>query len=322
MISLSASDVRLLNELQYNFPLSRTPYQDISIRLGIQVNQLLSSLRKFKSLGVIKRIGFYLNYRAKNQQAALIALSTKGNYSEISSYLARDAYTSHAYIRDHPLFDLWIVSKRKSRDELIGFIKHLANEYHVKDWVILFGVKTWKLSVKYDLVNGISRSNGKYVNPPDNIPTLQEHELVLAEKLKSLPLEVQPYSVVSRLFGLSEETVYNRMLALTRKGVLGDPGASLDGRKLGFVENGMLTMTPYSDYSDLCECLARNEYTTHVVQREAYPPGSFEMGCYAMIHAVNRGKLEFLRDRILSQCHPHKWLLIRSIEDLKPGTIR
>ncbi|MCE4614161.1 MAG: Lrp/AsnC family transcriptional regulator [Desulfurococcales archaeon] len=322
MPSLTLFDVRLLNELQYNFPFSKTPYQDISIRLSIQVDLLLDRLRKLKSLGIIKRIGFYLNYRAKNQQAALIALSTNGNYSEISSYLIRDTGTSHAYIRDHPSYDLWIVSKRRDRKELIDFARYLANKYHVKDWIVLFGTKTWKLSVKYDLINGISRSSQKYTDPPDSIPTLREHELVVAERLKSLPLEPQPYDAVSRSIGLSEKTVYNRMLSLVKKGVLGDPGAVLDGRKLGFIENGMLMMTLYNGYGDLCRCLARNEYTTHVVQREAYPPGSFETSCYAMIHAVNREKLEFLQDQVVSHCHPRKWLLIRSVGDLKPGTIR
>lgn len=323
MTILSVSDVRLLNELQYNFPLSKTPYQDISNRLDIQVNQLLDRLKSLKSIGIIKRIGFYLNYRAKHQQAALIALSTNANYSEITNYLIRDKNTSHAYIRDHPSFDLWIVSKRKSREELVDFARYLANKYRVKNWIVLLGVKTWKLSVKYDLIKGVSRSSQRYVNLSDGILILDDHELVLAEKLKSLPFEPRPYDVISRSLGLSVETVYNRMLLLVKKGVLGDPGAALDGRKLGFIENGMLMMSPYNDdYEELCGCLAHNEYTTHVVQREAYPPGSCEMGCYAMIHAVSREKLEFLRDQVVSQCRPRKWLLIRSIGDLKPGIIR
>jgi DNA-binding Lrp family transcriptional regulator len=321
--SSSIYELKILHEIQYNFPLTLTPYKDISKRIGVPVDYFLETLRELKSTGLIKRIGFYLNYRARKQHAALIALSTNGYYDDIVSELRRDPQTTHVYVRDHPVYDLWIVSKRRSRNALIKLAEGLASRYGVDKWLVLFGVRTWKLSVKYDILEGVSKSLDNYTVPPRETKSLTDEELYLAKRFRDLPLNQRPYLTIGESVGISEEEVHGTMKKLLNIGVLGDPGAALDGRKLGFKENGMLMISPGSgNYEALCNCLADNRYTTHVIEREPYPPESSISRCFAMIHAVNKDKLESILKRVISMCRPGEWLLVKSLEDLKPGVVR
>ena len=322
-MELDSIDTRILDELQYHFPLTKTPYIDTAEKIGVPTELLLERLRNLASAGVVKRVGFYLNYKAKKLKAALIAVRVDGEMNRIINAVGSDNYTTHAFLRDHPVYNVWIVSKRKTREELIELAERLASNAGTDKWTVLFGVKTWKLSVKYDLERGISKSASNHVMPPENPPILSDEEYRIASKLRSLPLEERPYRIIGSELGVDEDYVYNMMINLLEKGALGDPGAALDGGKIGFKENVMLMAQPGAgSYEDLCRCLARAEYTTHVVQREEYPPGSCSYKCYAMVHAVDRSRLEMIIGEVLNQCRPSSWLRVKSIRDLKPGVVR
>ncbi len=322
-MELDSIDMRILGELQYHFPLTKTPYKDTAEKLGVHTDFLLERLRNLASAGVVKRVGFYLNYKAKKLKAALIAVRVNGGINRIIEAVRSDNYTTHAYLRDHPVYNVWIVSKRKTREELIELAGRLAGEAGTDKWTVLFGVKTWKLSVKYDLERGISKSAWNHVVPPENPPALSDEEYRIASKLRRLPLEERPYRTIGSELSVDEDYVYNTMISLLEKGALGDPGAALDGGKIGFKENVMLMAQPgRGGYEDLCRCLARAEYTTHVVQREEYPPGSCRYKCYAMVHAVDKQRLETVIGEIVDRCRPSSWLRVKSIRDLKPGVVR
>jgi DNA-binding Lrp family transcriptional regulator len=322
-VELDDVDTRILEELQYNFPLTKTPYKDSARNIGISTGMLLDKLRKLASTGLIKRIGFYLNYKARRLQAALIAVRVEGGMDSIIDTVSMDEYTTHAYLRDHPVYNVWIVSKRGTREELVDFARRLAERAGTTEWTVLFGVRTWKLSVKYDLARGVSRSASSHVVPPVNPPILTSEELAIATRLRKLPIEERPYNIIGSELSLGEDHVYNTMINLLRKGALGDPGAALDGGKIGFKENVMLMTRPgNSDYTDLCRCLANVSYTTHVVQREEYPRGSCRYKCYAMVHAVDKARLSRVIDEIVMKCNPSGWLQVKSLRDLKPGVVR
>jgi len=322
-VELDSIDVRILGGLQYHFPLTKTPYRDTAGKLGVPNELLIERLRKLASAGVVKRVGFYLNYKAKRLKAALIAVRVDREMNRIIDTVRGDNYTTHAYLRDHPIYNVWIVSKRKTREELIELAEKLAGEAGTNKWTVLFGLKTWKLSVKYDLERGVSKSASNHVVPPENPPALSDEEYRIASKLRRLPIEERPYRTIGSELGVGEDYVYETMISLLEKGALGDPGAALDGGKIGFKENVMLMAQPGTgSYDDLCRCLARAEYTTHVVQREEYPPGSCRYKCYAMVHAVDKPGLEAIIGEIMDRCRPSSWLQVKSIRDLKPGVVR
>ena len=325
-LGLDGLDVEALMELQYRFPLTPTPYCDVAERLGVPVGELLGRLRRLRSLGALKRVGFYFNHRSAGRRAALVAYSTGGDgglVEELARLYRGDPEATHVYLRDHPVYDVWVVVKRGSRGELEEHVASVASRLGLR-YAILYSTRTYKLSVKYDLHRGVSRAGPhSRVNPDPPRPEDLGYPSSLARSLRSLPLEERPYRGIARTHGLGEEEAVEAAREMLRAGVLGDPGAALDGWRIGFRYNAMTAASPArGGPGELCECLSRVPEVTHVVLREPWPPGSWGLPCFFVVHARSEGLLREALRGALDACGVGEHVAIRSLRDLKPGAVR
>ncbi len=313
----------LLMELQYNFPLTPTPYTDVADKLGIDVNSTLKVLRNLKEVGILKRVGFYFNYRSQGHVASLVAFSAGDSYEKIADILRRDPLVTHNFLRDHEEYNVWAVIKRGSREELKTYVESIARECGISEWVFLWSRKTFKLSVKFDLYRGISRS-GRYSKVVENPPKPEDLgiDISIPRLARTLKLVERPYQYIGERVGLKEDEVLNIVKELLERGVLGDPGAAVEGKKVGFKENAMVVMEPYDDGYSLCQCATELPFTTHVVLRDPEPPEAWRHICYFMVHAVDREKIWEAVEEARERCNPKDLKAIFSIKDLKPQVIR
>lgn len=321
-VPLSGFEKDLLMELQYRFPRSHRPFHVVAERLGASVDEVVEALAKLRREKKLKRIGYYVNYRSKGLKAALIAYRSEGKVGELAAIYQRDPYATHVYLRDHPVYDVWVVTKRPTMEELVAHARSVSEQLGI-DYVILYSVRTYKLSVKYDLYKGISWAGEySYVNP--NPPSSLEYgvEPGKLNLFKSLELSANPYSRIAQSLGVSEEEAAALAWRLLEAGILGDPGAALDGHRVGFVENAMVVMEPAGVEERLCECVSNLPFATHVVQRASIPAGKWKHTCYFMVHAVNMRLMEEVISEAVERCGPKSYHAIRSIEDLKPGVVR
>ena len=318
-VRLSSEDVEVLMKAQYEFPVSPEPFRDMAESLGMVEGRLLSRLRRLKELGVVKRIGYYLNYRSQRRVAALVALRLPGpSIDKLRNLTAGDRDVTHSYLRGHPRYNVWIVVKKNNRAELEEYVYRLARAVGAEDHVILYGKRTYKLSVKYDLRRGISWSiQGRL---PEKVPSLEElgvSEGLVRDLCKGLPLKPSPYSDIASKYGLALDELLELVEELLRKGVLADPGAALDGDKLGFRSNAMAVLP----CDECCGWVADNvAEATHVVLRKTVP-GKWEYPCYFMVHARRRGAVYEVARRVFENLGVEGELLF-SLENLKPGVVR
>ena len=318
-------DRDILMHLQYRFePGSPDPLGDAAARLGLPRRVLVERLRLLRSRGVLKRVGFYVNYRSRGLRAALIAYAAGGLAERIAREVyRRDPHATHVYERSHPVYNLWVVTKRRSLDDLLAHAESVSRRYGV-DYVVLSSRRTWKLSVKYDLHACVSRS-GPFSSVAQSPPS-PERLGVPREALRilrSLPIDGDsPYRPLARLLGASLEDAARTVVRLLEAGVIGDPGAALDGHRAGFQYNAMVTMEPRGGEEELCRCAARLPWSTHVVQRESLPRGRWRETCYAMIHARDERLGLELALRMARECGPRGFSVITSTRDLKPGALR
>jgi DNA-binding Lrp family transcriptional regulator len=320
---LSDLQVRAFMELQYNFPVTAIdPYAHAASSLGISEEDLLAELRRLKSAGVLKRVGFYFNFRSQGKDAALVAISTD-DVESVAKATRADPLVTHSYLRDDPEYNVWIVIKRDSLDEIVKAAEELSRLSGARRYVILTSVRTYKLSVKYDLIKGVSRA-GPYAIVPPSAPRPEALGIprTLPEALRSLPLEPSPYSAASRVSGLGVEEIVKAIPKLLQVGVLLDPGAAIDGELVGFRENGMVVMEPSGAPEELCEAAARSEYSTHVVLRSPMPEGAWRYPCYSMVHARSRDLVEEVAKTIARDAGAKTYRVIYSLRDLKPGVAR
>ncbi|MDM7274931.1 MAG: Lrp/AsnC family transcriptional regulator, partial [Thermoprotei archaeon] len=230
---------------------------------------------------------------------------------------------THSFLRDHPVYDVWAVIKRGSKEELLDYVRGLAFKGDVGGWVALFSKRTFKLSVKFDLREGISRA-GPYSAIVENPPKPEDLGInpLIPKYVRVLHITERPYAEIASRVGLSEDEIVSLVREMLKKGILADPGAALEGHNIGFSENAMVVLEPESDEYELCECVSKLPYTTHVVLREPYPPGSWSHTCYFMVHATSRDKIVKVLDEASRLCRPRSVVPIYSIADLKPEVVR
>jgi DNA-binding Lrp family transcriptional regulator len=322
LAALSDLEVRALMELQYNFAFwLPDPYAEASARLGVGEDELLKALSGLRERGVLKRVGFYVNYRSQGAEAALVALSVD-DPGPVAEAVANDDLVTHAYVRDDPDYSVWLVVKRGSMDEIKRFAEEISRRVGARDYMVLSSIRTYKLSVKFDLERGISRSGPYAAIRPD--PPRPESLGVTAGLLRSLsrlPLSPMPYREVAAKHGLPEDALVSLVPRLVEAGVLADPGAAIDGESAGFRFNGMVVMEPSGSPEELCRAAAGFPYSTHVVLRGSSRP-SWRYPCYAMIHAVRRETVEEAAEELSRLAGARSYRVIFSLGNLKPGVTR
>ncbi|WP_460173929.1 Lrp/AsnC family transcriptional regulator [Vulcanisaeta sp. JCM 14467] len=305
----------LLMELQYNFPITKRPFLDIAKRLDEDEDWVISETRNLVNNGVIKRIGALVNYRSRGLVSALIGANVPNELiDEVARAVNSDPQVSHNFVRDHPRYNVWFVTKARSKEELVAKVSNTLSRFGIGDFVALTALRTYKIDVKFDLVSGVSRTKAAIL--PLNVPSIESTGLPMEffRRLRSIGIEKEPFNEIANLAGVDVDGLRDLISNLMRTGVIRDFYATLDSDKIGFRENAMVV---FKATPEICERAALMEETTHVVLREI-TLGSWPYNCYFMIHGVNRDVLEGAIINIMKRLGINEYETLYSIRNLLP----
>jgi len=309
----------LLMEIQYNLPLTEQPFIDLAENLGLNSNQVIEKLKELKIKGVIKRVGANVNYKSIGtiNKAALVAFACKDEEIYRIARIIKRSFDSlslkHNFWREHEKYKIWFTFKGKSKEEMFGKVKELAEKCNVEDFLFLPSKRVYKMDVKYDLFKGISWSE-KSVEK-ENVPSVEEMDLSveMVLKLERLKIVERPFKEIAIKYGYKEDELVDLVHELIKKGVIRDFCGVLKESKIGFVENGM-NLVRVDNAGKLALKLARDyPQITHLVEREV--PEKWNYTLYFMIHADSRDKIERIREEI-SQKYNVEILTLYSKQDL------
>jgi len=105
--SIDDLDRRMLDALQFDFPLSERPFDVIAERLGIDTDLLWGRVEAMLEQGVIRRLGASLDSRKLGFCSTLAAVRVRGNLVDrVAEIIARYPEVTHSYLRDHE-FSIW-----------------------------------------------------------------------------------------------------------------------------------------------------------------------------------------------------------------------
>ncbi|GAB6946249.1 Lrp/AsnC family transcriptional regulator [Vulcanisaeta sp. JCM 16161] len=309
----------LLMELQYNFPITRRPFLDIGRRLGEDEDWVLRETRNLVGNGVIKRIGALVNYRSRGLVSALIGVNTPSELiNDVAKAINSDPQVSHNFLREHSRYNIWFVTKDRSKEELVMKVSSTLSRFGINDFVILTALRTYKIDVKFDLINGISRTKSMIL--PLSVPSIESTGLPMEffRKLRSISIEKEPFNEIANLAGVGVDELGNLISNLMRAGIIRDFYATLDSEKVGFRENAMVV---FKATPEICERAALIEETTHVVLREV-TLGSWPYNCYFMIHGINKDVLENAISGIMRRLGINGYEILYSTRNLLPEMSR
>ncbi|MEM0351278.1 MAG: Lrp/AsnC family transcriptional regulator [Archaeoglobaceae archaeon] len=291
-------DFELLMALQYKLTISTTPLQDLAELLGRNYEEVEKRLKEYKELGILKRYGANMNYRAfpSHRQSSLIGF--KIDEKKASRINELGERVKHNFLRDAE-YNVWFTLKGKNVEEIREIVSKLALELGVDDYVILPTKKVYKMDVKYDLYRGISWSYGV---EPERVVSITELGLDESiKRLENLPISRRPFLEI----GMDEEYAVDLIEELKKKGVVRDFSGVLSERGIGFKFNGM-NVVKTSKVSKIARKLLEFPEITHLIEREVSEKWNYPI--YFMVHAVDREKIEEVAKRVLE---------IGEVEDLR-----
>lgn len=305
----------VLNLIQYNMKIGRDPYEEINRKMNISSRCFLKILNSFYKMGFIRRVGFTFNYRSFGKVSALVAMCMdRSKMIAFSNHVKHNIDITHNYLRNHPIYNVWFTIKASSEEMILDRVEHYAKDFGVDDYIVLKSLRTFKLSVKYDLIRRISWSPPQLLN--DNPPSIDRFKVNRSsiDKLKNIPLTYRPFKVIADEMGFCEDELIRKLKDMYSEGVITSFGGSLDSRRIGFTHNAMVVFE--GDYST-CEYISKNiPEASHVVLRETIH-GDWDKNVYFMIHGPDYNIVEKRVDIIMQNLGISHYMKLYSIKNLK-----
>ncbi|MFH1338564.1 MAG: Lrp/AsnC family transcriptional regulator [Candidatus Omnitrophota bacterium] len=150
---MNKKEKRLLEELQFNFPITSRPYLEIGKRTGFSESGLLHKARALKKRGIIRYIGPVFNLNKMGFSSTLIAARVPESKIERAVRIINDyPQVSHNYLRDAE-FNIWFTVTAPSRSRLLRIIREIKRKAGIKDKDILSlnTLKVFKIDARFKL---------------------------------------------------------------------------------------------------------------------------------------------------------------------------
>ncbi len=108
-MQLTDIDKIIINNLQGGFPVTETPWQDLSERLDINEDTLISRIQLMQNEGYISRFGPLYDAQKMGGGLTLAAIKVEAEkFDEIADVVNRFDEVAHNYEREHEL-NMWFV---------------------------------------------------------------------------------------------------------------------------------------------------------------------------------------------------------------------
>ena len=146
---LSKKERRLLEELQFNFPISSQPFQEIGKKIGLTEEETIRRIKVLQKRGVIRYIAGIFNLKNLGIKSSLIALSVpKKDLVRVIKIINGYPQVSHNYLREDK-FNLWFTLSASSREELLNLIEDIKQKVRISEVLDLRTLKIFKVDSRF-----------------------------------------------------------------------------------------------------------------------------------------------------------------------------
>lgn len=142
---------RLLNILQFEFPLQSRPYRSVASRLGITESDVLSRVRQLMEDGLIRRIGPVFDVRKLGFTTTLVAMKVPTEQlEEVAQVVNSYPQVTHNYRRDHA-YNLWFTLVCERSEDISRVVEEIQQRTGIKDLQLLPAERTFKIDARFQL---------------------------------------------------------------------------------------------------------------------------------------------------------------------------
>jgi len=148
---LDATDRRLLNLIQEDFPLAARPYAQVGETLGIPEAEVRERISCLKERGIIRRIGAVFDPHKLGFASALCAARVpEEKLLDFVEKVNAHSEVTHNYRRDHD-YNVWFTLIAPGEEALATALAAIKAETGITDILSLRAVKTFKINAKFEV---------------------------------------------------------------------------------------------------------------------------------------------------------------------------
>lgn len=282
-------DKRILNKLQFDFPLDLQPFLRIAEGVGTTEADVIERIGRLRSQNVIRQISAIFDTRNLGYTSSLVAMRVPSEKLSSSAKRISDfPGVSHNYKReDH--FNLWFTVAVPTGRDLNETVKIMAYEAEAETTLILPTLKLFKIGVKLDMTgqsDGLEQEGRQQFKRVRRGFSEEEIEIVRALQ-QDLGLVSHPFENVAKRIGVSESEVFRIMQAFIEEGIMRRYAAVLYHRKAGFTFNGMgVWKVPKEKIEELGWKMGSFRGVSHCYERPIYPEWPYAL--YTMVHGMKQ----------------------------------
>jgi DNA-binding Lrp family transcriptional regulator len=149
--AIDATDKRILELLQRQFPLDVRPYARAAECLGIGEGELLRRLRAMRRAGLIRRIGATFEPRQLGYVSTLVACRVPPHkVDEFAAIVNRYAEVTHNYERQHE-YNVWFTLIAPSEERIAEILAQIRARSGVQECYTAPQERRYKINVRFDL---------------------------------------------------------------------------------------------------------------------------------------------------------------------------
>jgi DNA-binding Lrp family transcriptional regulator len=285
---LDELDKKLLNDIQWVFPLVDRPFLEIGSKHGISEQEVMRRIGALKQIGLIRQINAIFDTRRLGYKSALVAFSVRPERLDyVADEVNKHPGVSHNYERNH-VYNMWFTLAVPPGADMKKDLDTMASLDGVIKYRLLPTLKLYKIGVKLDMVN----DDPEKPDPSEEVKQLNPDKFELTERDKDFVRELQkdlqvipePFHRPAEMLGIDTKELFSKAQEYMRSGVMRRFAAILRHRDAGFVANGMVVWNVPADIVDSVGFkLAEFSQVSHCYRRPVYPDWPYNV--FSMIHA-------------------------------------
>jgi len=322
---LDLLDRKILNEIQWLFPLTDRPFLEIAQRHNTTEIDIMNRISAMKKNGLIRQINAIFDTRRLGYKSALIAFAVKSEKLDfVANEVNKHPGVSHNYERNHE-FNMWFTLAIPPNSEMKATLHKMASLDGVIKYRLLPTLKMYKIGVKLDMVNDDS------INPkptegikelnPEKIHLTELDKDFIRELQKDLEIIPEPFVKSAEKLSISTEELFGKAREFEKDGIMRRYAAILRHRDAGFTANGMIVWkVPDNIIDKIGFKLATFSQVSHCYRRPTYPDWEFNL--FSMIHARSFDSAEKIAKEMSNIIRIYNYKILFSSREFKKERVK
>ncbi|MGB9168865.1 MAG: Lrp/AsnC family transcriptional regulator [Nitrososphaeraceae archaeon] len=322
---LDLLDRKILNEIQWLFPLTDRPFLEIAQRHNTTEIDIMNRISAMKENGLIRQINAIFDTRRLGYKSALIAFAVKSEKLDfVANEVNKHPGVSHNYERNHE-FNMWFTLAIPPNSEMKATLHKMASLDGVIKYRLLPTLKMYKIGVKLDMVNDDS------INPkptegikelnPEKIHLTELDKDFIRELQKDLEIIPEPFVKSAEKLSISTEELFDKAREFEKDGIMRRYAAILRHRDAGFTANGMIVWkVPDNIIDKIGFKLATFSQVSHCYRRPSYPDWEFNL--FSMIHARSFDSAEKIAKEMSNIIRIYNYKILFSSREFKKERVK